>query len=147
MNIFTKTSYRKSLIFLLTLAPSIIAPSIVRSQELAPEPIMTWYKSLKTNDANAIAGLLTDNAVIKLEDLGISQTKEEFIASLDQWAELNGDVNILTRTASVAGNKVEMKVCYRFTSNEVLNLETFELIETKIAKSVQKQLSKTCEDF
>ena len=39
---------------------------------------------------------LAGNAEIELRDLEITLTKEEFIDSLDQWAELNGEAELFT---------------------------------------------------
>jgi hypothetical protein len=47
-----------------------------------------WYAALFDADREAISELLSDDATIRLEDLGVTQTKTEFIAALDEWEEI-----------------------------------------------------------
>ncbi len=137
----------KTLAILAFAATSILITGCSSSNDTVPTQITDWFKALKANDAATIEMLLDDSAIIELKDLGISQNKEEFINSLDQWAELNGGAEIVTRPAAIEENQVEMEVCYRFASNEVFNRETYDLNQGKITKSVQTQISETCEDF
>ena len=114
-----------------------------------PAPVKAWYGALGTVDRTALEDLLTDNAQIDLRDLGIVQTKGEFLESLDAWAEANKDAEILTRLGEGAGGDtaVTVEVCYRFPSNEALFEESFELSGEKIAGSVQQQISENCSGF
>lgn len=66
------------------------------AQETLTEPINHWYQALGTNDAEMLDSNLAGNAEIELRDLEITLTKEEFIDSLDQWAELNGEAELFT---------------------------------------------------
>jgi hypothetical protein len=75
------------------------------------------------------------------------QDKEEFIQSLDEWAEANRNAVILTRIVNQSESTATVEVCYRFDSNEVLMQERFELARMQISKSVQTQLSEDCGDF
>ena len=44
-----------------------------------------WYSALLTADRTSLAELLSDDARIRLHDIGVEQTKPEFIASMDEW--------------------------------------------------------------
>ena len=113
-----------------------------------PAPIQTWYEALGAVDRSALEDVLSDDARIDLRDLGVVQTRDEFLDSLDAWAEANKNAEILTRPGKAAGNNgITVEVCYRFPSNEALFEETFELSGEKIARSVQQQISENCEGF
>ncbi|MCB1421510.1 MAG: nuclear transport factor 2 family protein [Nitratireductor sp.] len=113
-----------------------------------PAPVQTWYGALGAVDRSALEDVLADDARIDLRDLGIVQTRDEFLDSLDAWAEANKNAEILTRPGKATGNNaIAVEVCYRFPSNEVLFEETFELTGEKITRSVQQQLSENCEGF
>jgi hypothetical protein len=44
-----------------------------------------WYAALLVADRTEISDLLANDIRIKLDDLGIVQGKQEFIASMDEW--------------------------------------------------------------
>lgn len=114
-----------------------------------PAPVQAWYQALGEVDRSMLDNVLTDDARIDLRDLGIVQTKAEFLDSLDAWAEANKDAEILTRSGKETGSPdtVAVEVCYRFPSNELLIEETFELAGEKITQSVQQQISESCDGF
>ena len=135
--------------FALLVVGLLLAVSTVTSvsQSKMPSEITAWFETLQADDAGALDKLLADDAVIELRDLGISQTKSEFIDSLDQWTQLNGDAKILKGAATTSGKQTSLNVCYRFASNEVMNRETFFIENGQITKSVQERISETCTDF
>ncbi|MGB7287167.1 MAG: nuclear transport factor 2 family protein [Salaquimonas sp.] len=147
MKLFEQPTYMGILALPLIAASAFALPERSVSQEATPSEITAWYEALKVNDADTLQVLLADDATIELTDLGITQTKTEFIASLDQWAEANAGAELKTRLVGAQEADFEMEVCYRFASNEVLNLETYSLDSGKIRKSVQERLSDSCEDF
>jgi hypothetical protein len=53
-----------------------------------------WYTALFDVNRLAIADLLADDAVITLEDLGVTQTKAEFIEALDEWEDAIKNANL-----------------------------------------------------
>ena len=98
----------------------------------------------------AIADLLADDAVIKLEDLDISQTKAEFIEALDEWEEIVKTANFawqVDESAPVDENSATVLVCYQFPDNELMIRETLGFRDGKIISSVQTNASDSCEDF
>ena len=122
-------------------------PSSVVAGNTIPTPLDAWYEALQEGEAEEIDALLSDDAIIELKDLGIEQSKEEFVDSLDQWQELNADAVILTRLASASEKKAIIEVCYRFKSNEVFNRETFTLEGALILSSIQEKLADKCVGF
>lgn len=124
----------------------VISPAAANGD--LPAPVQTWYEALGAVDRSALENVLADNARIDLRDLGIVQTKSEFLDSLDAWAEANKDAEILTRPGKATNDiGISVEVCYRFPSNEALFEETFELSDEKITSSVQQQISENCDGF
>lgn len=119
---------------------------VARAGEL-PETLDRWYDALRQDDRTAIGELLAEDATVELRDLGIVQTRQEFIDSLDQWAEANDGAEILARPEAGAEGMVAVEVCYRFASNETLIRESFDLIDGRIHRSVQEEIAGGCGDF
>lgn len=117
------------------------------SKNAIPVQVIAWFEALQTHDKGKVSQLLSNDAVIELKDLGITQTKAEFVDSLDQWAELNKGATILTRFVSSTENTTEIEVCYRFANNEVLTRETYAITNLMISKSVQEEIGKSCPAF
>ena len=47
--------------------------------------ITRWYSMLVAANEDGLASLLSDKVVIKLEDIGISQNKSEFLGTMGEW--------------------------------------------------------------
>lgn len=144
MSITLKSVLAKIISLGLILGLLVLTTVVSISKDNLPTTVQNWYDGLRTANAATFDEILTDNAMIELSDLGISQNKSEFIASLDQWKQVNKSAKISTKLASNANAFIEVNVCYKFTSNEVYNRETFEVIDGKISKSIQEQISKNC---
>lgn len=109
-----------------------------------------WYAALFEVDRTAFSQLLADEAIIRLEDFGIEQTKDEFISALDEWEEAIKDADFAWQTdPDAAGNAEEATalVCYRFPTNTLMTREFFRFREGKVVESVQKSIGDSCEDF
>ena len=117
------------------------------AQVTMPEPLTQWYEALRKSDAPALESLLGEDATIELSDLGIVQTKSEFLDSLDEWKEANDGAIILTKAEAVADTTATVDVCYSFPSNEMLIREVFTMDGAKITGSIQEQISETCDGF
>jgi len=129
----------------MVLASVLFAPTITSSAQ--PAPVTAWYEALRNNDKTAFESLLDKTATIELRDLGVTQTRAEFILSLDHWIDANSNATILTRPLDESDQGATLEVCYRFASNEILMKESFEISDMKISKSTQEQLSENCGDF
>ena len=115
--------------------------------ETMPEPLVEWYQALRSSDAPTLDRLLSADATIELTDLGILQTKTEFLDSLDEWKEANDGATILTKMEEMDTGSAIVDVCYRFASNEMLIREAFTLSGQQISGSVQSQIADNCEGF
>jgi hypothetical protein len=109
-----------------------------------------WYTALFDVNRVAIADLLADDVVISLEDLGVTQTKAEFIESLDEWEEVAKNANLawqLEEGKEAGPNEASVLVCYQFPDNEMMIREVFGFQESKIISSVQTTVGDSCESF
>lgn len=109
-----------------------------------------WYWALFNVDRGVISELLSDTATITLQDLGVTQTKTEFIAALDEWEEIAQTANFawqLDSEASQDANRATALVCYQFPGNDLMVRESFSFDAGQITSSVQSTVGDTCEDF
>jgi hypothetical protein len=109
-----------------------------------------WYAALFDADREAISELLSDNATIRLQDLGVTQTKTEFIAALDEWEEIVQTANFAWQIDAEAAqdpNQATALVCYQFPDNELMIREVFSFDGGRITGSVQSTVSDSCEEF
>lgn len=129
----------------------IVALAIVPSSVRAGEALLDrWYTALFDVDRPAIEALLDEQAVIELEDLGVTQTRAEFIAALDEWEEVARDANLawqLDPETEASDVQATALVCYRFTDNELLMREAFSFENDLIVRSVQTTIGESCDDF
>lgn len=116
------------------------------AQEL-PQTVSRWYDALRTADSAAFGQLITEDAVIELKASGIVQTREEFIGSLDDWAQLAMQGQILVRPVSASQDSAVAEVCYRFPGAERMNRETFSLADGKVTRLVQEEAGAGCPGF
>ena len=113
----------------------------------SPQEVERWYVALGGVDKAEFNKLISDNAMIELKDLGVTQTKQEFIAALDEWAAATKDASLVYRYQSIEAAKAVVKVCYRFKNNETLIIETFTFANKQITGSVQEQKGEDCGDM
>lgn len=109
-----------------------------------------WYTALFDVNRVAIADLLAEDVIINLEDLGVTQTKAEFIESLDEWEDVAKNANLawqLEEDAEVGPNEASVLVCYQFPDNEMMIREVFGFSDSKITSSVQTTVGDSCENF
>ncbi|HSO46327.1 MAG TPA: nuclear transport factor 2 family protein [Rhizobiaceae bacterium] len=116
------------------------------AQEL-PQIVSRWYDGLRTGDAATFGELIAEGASIELKASGIVQTRDEFIASLDDWAQLATQGQILVRPVSATPDEAVAEVCYRFPGAERMNRETFSLAGGKVTRLVQEEAGAGCPGF
>ncbi len=109
--------------------------------------IERWYNALGTINRAEFADILSDKAKITLGDLDIIQTKEEFIASLDEWQDAMKGATIRHAIDADADGLVTVSVCYKFPDNEALAREVFAFEGGKILASEQETIAESCETF
>jgi len=113
----------------------------------APQEVERWFGALGSVNRRDFNELIADDTIIVLKDLGVKQSKSEFIAALDEWEKATRDANIVYRYESIDANSASVLVCYRFTSNEQLNLESFTYSNGQITGSIQEFKSVDCADM
>jgi len=109
-----------------------------------------WYTAMFDVNRVAIDDLLAEDAVIQLEDLGLSQTKAEYMDALDEWEDIVKTANFawqIEEGAPADETNATVLVCYQFPDNELMIREAFTFRDGKIISSVHKTVSDSCEDF
>lgn len=133
--------------------PRLIATALLVLSTVDPaaaDPVETldrWYEALMQPDRTALEAMLDENATITLEDLGISQTRGEFIESMDEWEDAVEGASEEHRLDSTVGDTVTMLVCYHFSGNDLLMREGFTLAGDTITKSTQTTVAENCDGF
>lgn len=106
-----------------------------------------WYTALLAIDRPAISDLLSDDARIKLDDLGVEQSKAEFLASMDEWQAAVSGGSIRHRIEKAEGGVTTVIACYDFPANDILMRETFAVDGEKITASSQAAIAETCDSY
>ena len=109
--------------------------------------ISRWYSALLVADRTELADLLADDVRIKLEDLGVVQSKQEFIASLDEWKGAVAGAAIRHRIEKSEGGVTTVIACYDFPNNDMLMQETFAVTDNRITASSQAAIAENCEAY
>ena len=112
-----------------------------------PQEVERWFVALGGVDRREFRNLIADNALINLKDLGVTQTKNEFIASLDEWAAATKEASVVYRYQAISDDNAVVQVCYRFKYNEMLSVEKFTFSNEKITSSVQEKMGNNCGDM
>lgn len=124
----------------------LVAPAAF-AQDDNKQLVDRWYAALTTVDRIAFEKMISGRAVFKLEDLGIEQTKAEFIESLDEWEDAMKGAAIRHQIIEENGDTVSVRVCYTFSGNESLNREDLKFQAGMVVESVQAKVADNCEGF
>ena len=133
----------RSVVF--TAAALLIAIIAARADDGAI--ISRWYAALLVADRTELADLLADDVRIKLDDLGVVQSKQEFIASLDEWKGAVAGAAIRHRIEKSEGGVTTVIACYDFPDNDMLMQETFAVADNRITASSQAAIAENCEGY
>ncbi len=106
-----------------------------------------WYTGLATADRAVFNEILAEDAKVILEDIDAIQTKDEFLASLDEWKNAVLGATVRHRIGSTADNTITVFVCYQFPSNSTYTREIFSFRDAKIIESAQSSIGEACEGF
>ncbi|RWP19429.1 MAG: nuclear transport factor 2 family protein [Mesorhizobium sp.] len=109
--------------------------------------ISRWYAALLVADRTELSDLLADDVRIKLDDLGVVQTKQEFIASIDDWEGAVAGAEIRHRIEKTEGGVITVIACYDFPNNDVLMQETFAIADNRITASSQAAIAENCDSY
>lgn len=106
-----------------------------------------WYSALLVADRAELSDLLADDVRIKLDDIGIIQGKQEFIAAIDEWQGAVAGATIRHRIENSEAGTTSVIACYDFPDNDMLMRETFAISGNRITASTQKALAQSCEAY
>lgn len=135
--------------FVGAMALAVLLPTSPYAQNKAPV-LDAWYPVLFEADGERLEELLADNAEIRLEDLGITQTKDEFLESLEEWADSVEGATFkwkLDPQAPLDAQKATALVCYSFPQNQLLVREAFTFAGGKVVASLQTTEGESCDGF
>ncbi len=127
---------------------AVAGPLLVAVAARADEAIISrWYSALLVADRTELSDLLSEDARIRLSDLGIEQSKAEFIASMDEWRGAVAGAAIKHRIEKSENGVVTGIACYDFPKTEVLMQETFALADNRITANSQAAVAEICDSF
>lgn len=106
-----------------------------------------WYAALLVADRTELSDLLADDVRIKLDDLGVVQTKQEFIASIEDWQGAVAGAEIRHRIEKTEGGVTTVIACYDFPNNDALMQETFAIADNRITASSQAAIAENCDAY
>ena len=106
-----------------------------------------WYSALLVADRTELSDLLADDVRMKLDDIGVVQTKEDFIASIDEWQGAVAGAAIRHRIEKSEKGETTVLACYDFPSNDTLMRETFTVAGGRITASTQTAVAQDCSGY
>jgi len=109
--------------------------------------ISRWYSALLVADRTELSELLADDARIRLDDLGIEQNKQEFIAAMDEWQGAVAGAAIRHRIEKAESGVTTVIACYDFPNNDLLMQETFAVTDNRITANSQATIAENCDGF
>lgn len=132
---------------LLALAAGLTLLTTPARASLETDILDRWYALLGKANAAGLSGLLSPRARIRLNDLGVTQTKQEFLESMQEWGAAIKGGSIRYRIETTGAGQATAVVCYEFTSNEMMTRETFRMVSGLITRSDQAKLAEDCASF
>ncbi|UVK39855.1 nuclear transport factor 2 family protein [Mesorhizobium sp. AR10] len=106
-----------------------------------------WYSALLVADRTELTDLLADDVRIKLDDLGVVQSKQEFIDSIDEWQGAVAGAAIRHRIEKTEAGVTTVIACYDFPNNDMLMQETFAITDNRITASSQAAIAENCNGY
>jgi hypothetical protein len=129
------------------LAAALLVSTLVRASADDGAIIDRWYSALLVADRTELSDLLSDDARMKLDDIGIVQTKQDFIASIDEWQGAVAGAAIRHRIEENESGRITVLACYDFPSNDTLMRETFTVAGGRITASTQTAVAQDCSTY
>jgi hypothetical protein len=126
-----------------------IATSLLGTPVYADDAVVIerWYAALLAVDRDGLSALLSDDARIRLDDLGVEQSKAEFIASMDEWETSSAGATIRHRVEKSEDGVTTVVACYDFPANDILMRETFAITGDLITANSQAAMAETCDSY
>jgi hypothetical protein len=121
-----------------------LAPSFAASRD---EIITRWNAMLVAANADGLAPLLSDEAVIDIQDLGIQQDRAEFPGTLGEWRSAIAGGGIRHKVEKTEGDVTTVLACYDFAENDILMRETFKIDAGLIGGNTQVRVAEDCNAY
>ena len=128
-------------------ATALLLSSIARASADDGAVIDRWYSALLVADRTELTELLSDDVRMKLDDIGVVQTKQDFIASIDEWQGAVAGAAIRHRIEKREDGQITVLACYDFPGNDTLTRETFTVAGGRITASTQTAVAQDCSDY
>ena len=128
-------------------AALLLVAMIVRASADDGAIIDRWYSALLVADRTELSELLADDVRMKLDDIGVIQDKQEFIASIDEWQGAVAGAAIRHRIEKSENGQMTVLACYDFPENDTLMRETFTVVGGRITASTQVAVAQDCEAY
>ncbi len=129
------------------LAALLLVSSIMRASADDGAVIDRWYSALLVADRSELTELLADDARLKLDDIGVIQSKQDFIASIDEWQGAVAGAAIRHRIEKSENGQTTVLACYDFPGNDTLMRETFTVAAGRITESTQTAVAQDCSGY
>lgn len=129
------------------LAAVLLLSAIVRANADDGAVIDRWYSALLVADRTELSELLADDVRMKLDDIGVVQDKQEFIASIDEWQGAVAGATIRHRIEKSENGQTTVLACYDFPGNDTLMRETFTVVGGRITASTQTAVAQDCSAY
>ena len=126
---------------------ALLLSTIVRASADDGAVIDRWYSALLVADRTELSELLSDDVRMKLNDIGVIQTKQDFIASIDEWQGAVAGATIRHRIEKSENGETTVLACYDFPSNDMLMRETFTVAGGRITASTQTAVAQDCSAY
>ncbi|MDX8441760.1 DUF4440 domain-containing protein [Mesorhizobium australafricanum] len=128
-------------------AATLLMSSIVHASADDGAIIDRWYSALLAADRGELAELLADDVRMTLDDIGVVQTKQDFIASIDEWQGAVAGAAIRHRIEKSENGQTTVLACYDFPNNDTLMRETFTIAGGRITASTQRAVAQDCSGY
>ncbi|TPJ60120.1 nuclear transport factor 2 family protein [Mesorhizobium sp. B2-7-1] len=129
------------------LAAALLMSTLVRASADDGAIIDRWYSALLVADRTELSDLLSDDVRMKLDDIGVVQSKQDFIASIDEWQGAVAGAAIRHRVEKSEKGETTVLACYDFPSNDTLMRETFIVAGNRIVASTQTAVAQDCSGY
>jgi hypothetical protein len=134
--------------FRMLLAVAALLSALTPSLAAGNDDIITrWYSMLVAANEDGLASLLSDKVVIKLEDIGITQNKAEFLGTMGEWRIAIAGGGIRHKVEKTDGDVTTVLACYDFAENDILIRETFKIDDGLIGENTQARVADDCNAF
>ncbi|PBB32011.1 hypothetical protein [Mesorhizobium sp. WSM3868] len=129
------------------LAAALLLSATISASADDSAVIDRWYSALLVADRTELSELLSEEVHMKLDDVGVVQDKQEFLASIDEWQGTVAGAAIRHRIEKSEKGETTVLACYDFPENDTLMRETFTVVGGRITASTQTAVAQDCSAY